>query len=119
MPRNSKANDNPGREHPALTQPPKAAPGLVAKGNGHDAGERQALEVLLDALDAMSVGDFSVRLPSNQSGLAGKVADRFNQIVAANERMAKQLEEVGQVVGREGKTRKRVRFGLSQGAWGE
>ena len=49
----------------------------------------------------------------------GKVADTFNEIVAANQRMAEQLERVGQVVGREGKTRQRVRFGLSEGAWGE
>ena len=49
----------------------------------------------------------------------GKVADTFNDIVAANQRMARQLERVGQVVGRDGKTRQRVRFGLSEGAWGE
>src|SRR6201998_3582711 len=49
----------------------------------------------------------------------GKGADAVNEIVAANQRMAKQLERVGQVVGREGKTRQRVRFGLSNGAWGE
>ena len=49
----------------------------------------------------------------------GKVADTFNEIVAANQRMAKQLERVGQGVGREGRTRQRVRFGLSEGAWGE
>ena len=33
--------------------------------------------------------------------------------------LAKQLEGVGQVVGREGKTRKRVKLGVSHGAWGE
>ena len=33
--------------------------------------------------------------------------------------MAQQLERVGQVVGREGKTRQRVKFALSNGAWGE
>jgi hypothetical protein len=33
--------------------------------------------------------------------------DTFNEIVAANERMAQQLERVGQVVGKEGKTRQR------------
>ena len=67
----------------------------------------------------MRVGDFSVRMPGHQVGLMGKVADTFNEIVAANQRMARQLERVGQVVGREGKTRQRVRFGLSEGAWGE
>ena len=57
----------------------------------------------------MRTGDFSVRLPSDRTGLEGKIADTFNEIVAANERMAQELEHVGQVVGREGKTRTRVR----------
>ncbi|MGE0164154.1 MAG: HAMP domain-containing protein [Dongiaceae bacterium] len=74
---------------------------------------------LLQALQAVRVGDFSVRLPGDQTGLTGKIADTFNDIVAANQRMAQQLERVGQVVGREGKTRQRVKFGLSSGAWGE
>src|SRR2546425_10380217 len=74
---------------------------------------------LLNALQSMRVGDFSVRLSSGQVGLLGKIADTFNEIVAANERMARQLERVGQVVGREGKTRQRVKFPLSHGAWGE
>ncbi|HEY0353616.1 MAG TPA: HAMP domain-containing protein, partial [Enterovirga sp.] len=74
---------------------------------------------LLEALQAMREGDFSVRLPGNRTGLAGKVADTFNDIVAANERMAQQLERVGQVVGREGKTRTRVRFKVTDGCWGE
>jgi HAMP domain-containing protein len=74
---------------------------------------------LLAALQAMRVGDFSVRLPGDRTGVAGRVADAFNDIVGANARMAQQLERVGQVVGREGQTRTRVRFGLSNGAWGE
>ncbi|WP_432761078.1 HAMP domain-containing protein [Methylobacterium oryzisoli] len=77
------------------------------------------LDQLLGALQAMRAGNFSVRLPGNLTGRAGKVADTFNEIVAANERMAGQLERVGQVVGREGRTRTRVRFDLTQGAWGE
>ncbi|WP_420870300.1 HAMP domain-containing protein, partial [Methylobacterium crusticola] len=67
----------------------------------------------------MRAGDFSVRLPGNLTGRAGKVADTFNDIVAANQRIARQLEQVGAVVGREGRTRTRVRFDLAQGAWGE
>jgi HAMP domain-containing protein/CheY-like chemotaxis protein/signal transduction histidine kinase len=47
------------------------------------------------------------------------VAETFNDIVAANQRMAQQLDRVGEVVGREGKTKTRVRFGLSNGAWGD
>src|SRR5215472_13033753 len=74
---------------------------------------------LLHALQAMRSGDFSVRMTGDHLGIDGKIADTFNEIVAANERMAQQLERVGQVVGREGKTRQRVQFGLSHGAWGE
>ncbi|MFZ3223955.1 MAG: HAMP domain-containing protein, partial [Xanthobacteraceae bacterium] len=67
----------------------------------------------------MRVGDFSVRMAGDRVGILGKIADTFNEIVATNQRMAKQLERVGQVVGREGRTRQRVRLGLSDGAWGE
>ncbi|HEX3506090.1 MAG TPA: HAMP domain-containing protein [Xanthobacteraceae bacterium] len=67
----------------------------------------------------MRVGDFSVRMAGDRIGILGKIADTFNEIVATNQRMALQLERVGQVVGREGRTRQRVRFGLDAGAWGE
>jgi HAMP domain-containing protein/CheY-like chemotaxis protein len=77
------------------------------------------LKQLLDVLRAMQAGDFSVRLPGSEVGVAGKICDAFNAIVAANQRIAQQLEHVGEVVGRQGKTRTRVRFGLSQGAWAD
>ncbi len=97
---------------------PAAAPAEMPDGrlNGSSSAE---LHDLLNALQAMRVGDFSVRMPGNQLGILGKIADTFNEIVAGNQRMAQQLERVGQVVGREGKTRQRVKFGLSSGAWGE
>jgi HAMP domain-containing protein/CheY-like chemotaxis protein/signal transduction histidine kinase len=82
-------------------------------------GSSAELHELLNALQSMRVGNFSVRMTGSQVGLIGKIADAFNEIVTANERMAQQLEHVGQVVGREGKTRQRVKFGLSNGAWGE
>jgi HAMP domain-containing protein/CheY-like chemotaxis protein/signal transduction histidine kinase len=97
---------------------PNGGPAELPDGrlNGGSATE---LHELLHALQAMRVGDFSVRMAGNQVGLLGKIADTFNEIVAANERMAGELERVGQVVGREGKTRQRVKFSLSHGAWGE
>jgi HAMP domain-containing protein/CheY-like chemotaxis protein/signal transduction histidine kinase len=82
-------------------------------------GDARELAELLHALQAMRVGDFSVRMPGDRIGIMGKIADTFNEIVGTNQRMAKQLERVGQVVGREGRTRQRVRLGLSDGAWGE
>jgi HAMP domain-containing protein/CheY-like chemotaxis protein/signal transduction histidine kinase len=77
------------------------------------------LHELLNALQAVSHGDFSVRLPGDRTGLEGKIADTFNEIVAANRRMAQELARVGQVVGKQGRTRQRVRFGRPSGAWAD
>ena len=96
-----------------------AASAVKARAAEPVGGEASELRELLQALQAVRVGDFSVRMAGHQLGLMGKVADTFNEIVAANERMARQLERVGQGVGREGRTKQRVRFGLSEGAWGE
>src|SRR6185503_7137949 len=73
---------------------------------------------LLRALQAVRDGDFSVRLPSDRVGLAGKIADTFNEIVSANAHVAEELTRVGQTVGKQGKTRQRVRFGR-RGAWAQ
>ena len=73
---------------------------------------------LLGALQAVRDGDFSVRLPGHWTGVEGKIADTFNEIVAANAKMAGELERVGMVVGKQGKTRQRVKFPRSTGAWG-
>jgi HAMP domain-containing protein/CheY-like chemotaxis protein/signal transduction histidine kinase len=115
MPRTSSETGAANGSSPAAT----AASLAKAREAKPEAGEASELRDLLQALQAMRVGDFSVRMAGHQLGLMGKVADTFNEIVAANERMAGQLERVGQGVGREGRTRQRVRFGLSEGAWGE
>jgi HAMP domain-containing protein/CheY-like chemotaxis protein/signal transduction histidine kinase len=103
----------------------KTANGVAAKKRGRpedgasDLTSPKELQELLQSLRAMRAGDFSVRMGVEHEGVLGKIADTFNDIVASNERMAQQLERVGEVVGREGKTRHRVKFGVSHGAWGE
>ena len=102
------------RNQPARTRYEPSGNGdeLYADTNGFD------LQDLLDAMETVRTGDFSVRLPRDFTGLPGKVADAFNEIVAANQHMAEQLARVGLVVGRQGETRHRVRFAQSQGSWG-
>src|SRR5262249_47542511 len=73
----------------------------------------------LRGLRAMRVGDFAVRMSGEHVGVAGKIADTFNEIVAANQRMEEQLRQVGELVGREGETRHRVKFSLADGGGGE
>jgi len=95
----------------------------LAKSNGQTVAGAELvaanMSVILASLQTMRDGDFSVRLPGNWTGLAGKIADTFNDIVAANQQMAKELKRVGQVVGKEGRTRERMRFHLPKAAWGE
>src|ERR1700740_2986285 len=112
------------RTDPGKTKPTTAVEAEpLAKNNGQTmAGTELAatnMSVILASLQTMRAGDFSVRLPGNWTGLAGKIADTFNDIVAANQQMAKELKRVGQVVGKEGRTRERMRFHLPKAAWGE
>ncbi len=93
--------------------------GAKVQGNGLAGGASFDLHALLYGLQAMSDGNFSVRLPGDWTGLEGKIADTFNKIVTANQTIAQELKRVGQVVGKEGRTRERTRFNQSQGAWSE
>jgi CheY-like chemotaxis protein len=77
------------------------------------------LRELLRVFSAVRNGDFSVRLPLHWTGTLGKISEAVNDVVGANQHMAEQLEHVGQVVGKEGKTRQRVRFPTHPGAWAE
>jgi HAMP domain-containing protein/CheY-like chemotaxis protein/signal transduction histidine kinase len=108
----TKPNRSPAPEH-------EDAARIEGNGREPEAADEREVREILRALQAMRVGDFSVRMPGDQTGIWGKVADTFNDIVAANQRMAQQIAHVGQVVGHEGQTRHRVRFGLANGSWGE
>src|SRR5690606_11589988 len=74
---------------------------------------------LLDAMQGVNAGDFSVQLPLHWDGVEGKLAAAFNEIVASNRRLAAELARVGQKVGRQGQTRQRVMPAARQGAWAE
>ena len=92
-----------------------ALPSPASLGESSERDLRELLRVILAVRD----GDFSVRVPGHWSGIEGKIADAVNEVVSANQRMAEQLERVGHVVGKEGKTRQRVRFSRQLGAWAD
>ena len=109
------------RTPPYANATSKVAQGEGSNGVGHAAAEISAtdLGLVLSSLQTMRDGDFSVRLPGTWTGLPGKLADTFNEIVASNQQIAHELRRVGQVVGKEGKTRERTQFHQPKGAWGE
>ncbi len=91
-----------------------------SSGNGHSSSQHSPdLVAILESLQRLRDGDFSVRLPGSWVGLPGKIADTFNEIAAANQQMGHELKRIGQVVGKQGRTRERARFNESRGAWGE
>src|SRR5438105_6297198 len=55
---------------------------------------------LLRTLAAVRKGDFSARMPPDQTGVAGKVADTLNEIIELNETLVAELIRVGTVVGK-------------------
>jgi HAMP domain-containing protein/CheY-like chemotaxis protein/signal transduction histidine kinase len=76
---------------------------------------RQLLSVLL----SLKKGDFGARMPLDQTGMAGKIADALNDVVDLNLKLRAELARVSTVVGKEGKTSQRASIGGAGGAWSE
>ena len=75
------------------------------------------LQQLLKTLAEVKKGNFSARMPIEQTGIAGKIADTLNDIIEMNEQMATELEHIGTVVGKEGKISERASIHNARGAW--
>ena len=74
---------------------------------------------LLSALIAFKRGDFSARLPEDWIGVPGKIADTFNAIIETNQRMTRELERIGRVVGEEGRITQRASIGEVTNSWAD
>ncbi|MEH2121327.1 response regulator [Nostoc sp.] len=77
------------------------------------------LNQLLRTLNAVKQGDFSARMPIDHTGVAGKIADTLNDIIDQNQRMAAELQRIGNVVGKEGKIAERASLGDVRGSWSD
>ena len=119
--------------HPTTISKPNGHSKVKMKKNGHASTVKKKkshadgivkvalvdLRIVLAGMQAMCDGDFSVRLPGDWTGLEGKIADTFNEIVAANQRMAQEL-----AARRAGRRQRGENAGAhaviqSKGAWGE
>jgi CheY-like chemotaxis protein/HAMP domain-containing protein len=72
---------------------------------------------LLRALRALKRGDFSVRLPDGIAGVDGAIAEAFNDVVELNDLLARELERISTVVGKEGKISQRGKLLGAAGSW--
>jgi len=104
-----------------VKEAPSPTPSIVSEiqpkkdGNSKEIFSHQ----LLSAMIAFRGGDFSVRLPANLTGLPGKLADTFNDIVEVSERRARETSRVSRAVGKEGKLRQRMAVPDAVGGWAD
>src|SRR5213593_1023637 len=74
---------------------------------------------LLSALRTFKKGDFSVRLPVDQTGFEGEIAQAFNDVVEMNGKIADEFARIRDEVGREGQINQRVRLPAATGSWSD
>src|SRR5437764_708824 len=90
-----------------------ARPGSDLRLNGNKLDAKR----LLTALAAFKRGDFSARLPADWTGVAGRIADTFNELIRTNQRMTQELERIRRVVGKEGRITQRASLGDVSESW--
>jgi signal transduction histidine kinase/DNA-binding response OmpR family regulator/HAMP domain-containing protein len=73
--------------------------------------------VLLAVLAQVKRGDFSARMPLAWTGVAGKVADGFNDVIIANQALGVELARISQVVGEQGRLSQRAVLGGAAQSW--
>jgi HAMP domain-containing protein/signal transduction histidine kinase/ActR/RegA family two-component response regulator len=82
-------------------------------------GDQPDSKQVLAALMAFKHGDFSAHLPDDWTGVGGKIADTFNDVVRISQRLTRELERISRVVGKEGRIRRRASLGEVSGSWAE
>src|SRR5258708_22469658 len=88
--------------------------GKTANGNkSEDKPSLQAIDAdrVLSALIALNKGDFGARLPVGWTGIAGKVADTFNDLAETMALSTADLSRISRVVGQEGRIQERLSVG--------
>ncbi|MGX9219922.1 HAMP domain-containing protein [Massilia varians] len=85
--------------------------------NMTDMGEQLDVKLLLTTLMALKKGDFSVRMPSDWTGVSGKIADTLNDIIETKQKMVETVTDVSRVVGREGHLTQRADLPGVVGGW--
>jgi len=78
----------------------KAAP---ATRNGSSTRDNN---VLLKTLIAFKRGNFAIRMPVDETGVPGKIADTLNEILELNQKMVSEFARISKAVGKDGKIKK-------------
>jgi HAMP domain-containing protein/CheY-like chemotaxis protein/signal transduction histidine kinase len=75
------------------------------------------LKQMLVAMSAFRDGDFSVRMPSDWDGTSFRIAQAFNQALAHDERISREITRLSENVGKEGRLKQRMTVPGAVGGW--
>ncbi|HWV89510.1 MAG TPA: HAMP domain-containing protein, partial [Burkholderiales bacterium] len=93
---------------------------LPLKDNGISAvGHAEELTLIYGALVALRKGDPTAELPHQGSAPFARVAEVFNDLVEQNVAMAEELAKLSQMVGKEGKLKRRAALQNARGFWAQ
>ena len=98
---------------------PKKTKKVKAKIETVPAADSEVLDKkeLLRVLSEVRNGNFSARMPVDQTGIPGKVCDTLNEIIELNEQLMLELTKAGKTIGKQGKLNHRVELPYARGAW--
>src|SRR5512135_2483105 len=103
---------------------------LMAKKSSASAGDEAASELmpsnghfdakaLLAALKTLKKGDFSVRLPVDETVIGAAIAEAFNDLADLLENDTRETARIATLVGKEGRITQRANLGAATGAWSD
>ena len=92
-------------------------PDNASAAGGHGNGLGDPLHDILAAVVAFRDGDFSARLPLTWPGLAGRIAEAFNQTIAQEQRITEEVSRLSITVGKEGRLKQRLSLPIAAGSW--
>ena len=75
--------------------------------------EKELLEVLREVRN----GNFSVRMPIDNSGMVGKIYDTLNEVIDLNQKMMAEFTKAGKTIGKQGKLTDRIPMPNGTGDW--
>src|SRR6202451_715430 len=99
----------------------KLTPRALPNGKSADLNDPGAARSrqLLTAMLAFRDGDFSARLPADWPSTDGRVAEAFNQCVAHEARISREVARLSITVGKEGRLKQRMSLPGAIGGWAE
>src|ERR1041385_8269410 len=74
-------------------------------------------KLLYQVLSEIKNGNFSVRMPIDQTGLTGKIYDVINDIADLNHQMVLEFTKAGNTIGKQGKLTQRLEVPNARGGW--